>query len=92
MLGVVFMDEMKKISKKALYEKIEYYAKEITSKRPTFDTVFRQYYDSMKIISDILYHIRENPWHPENDYAFEIFETIDEKLQELEKIRLQAVA
>lgn len=80
----------KNIQKKALYKKIEYYAREITKKRPTFDTEFRIYYDSLRIISDLLYNIRENPWHPENDYAYDIFETIDENLIELEKIRLKA--
>ena len=77
------------ISKKDCYKKIEYYSREITKKRPYFDTVFRNYYDSLVLISKILYHIEENPWHPDNDYAGEIFESIDECFSELEKIRLK---
>jgi hypothetical protein len=84
--------DVKKISKKALYKKIQFFAKEITDKRPSFETVFRQYYDSLKLISEILSLMNENPWHPENDNAFSIFWDINENLAELEKIRLQATA
>ena len=84
--------EVKKISKKALYKKIQFFTKEITNKRPSFDTVFRQYYDSLKLINEILSLMDENPWHPENDNAFDIFWDISEKLEELEKIRLQSTA
>jgi len=79
-----------KISKKQAYKKVEFYAREITKKRPTFDTVFRNYYDSLQKISRILYHIEENPWHPENDYSEEIFETINELFDELETIKVKA--
>lgn len=85
------MDEIKKISKKEAYKKIEYYSKEITAKKPSFDTVFRIYYDSLKIISQILYNISENPWHPENDYAFDIFEAIDENFKKLEELKKRSL-
>jgi len=82
--------EVKKISKKALYKKLQFLSKEITNKRPNHQTVFRQYYDSLKLISEILSLINENPWHPENDNAFAIFWDISENLEELENIRLRA--
>ena len=84
------MSEVKKITKKEAYEKVRYYSTEITKIKPTWDTVFRIYYDSLKLISEILYHINENPWHPENDYAYDIFLSIDEKFEELEKLRLKS--
>jgi hypothetical protein len=77
-----------KISKKDCYRKLEYYSKEITKRKPSFDTVFRIYYDSLFLVSKILYNIEENPWHPENDYSEEIFETINEYFEELEKLKL----
>ena len=54
-----------KISKKEAYKKVQFYAKEITKQKPSFDTVFRIYYDSLQLIEKILYSIEENPWHPD---------------------------
>lgn len=92
MLGEVFiMETIKKISKAEAYKKIEFYSREITKKKPTWDTVFRIYYDSLKIISEILYNIQENPWHPENYYSGDIFLNMNEKFEELEQLRLKAI-
>lgn len=85
------MSEVKKISKKEAYKKVRFYSTEITKTKPTWDTVFRIYYDSLKIISEILYHIDENPWHPENDYAYDIFMSIDERFEKLEELRLKSL-
>ena len=79
------------MTKKEIYSKVEYYSREITNKKPSFDTVFRVYYDSLKVISKILYHVSENPWHPENDYKEEIFEALDECFSDLEMLRLKSV-
>ena len=79
-----------KISKKGAYKKVEFYAREITKKQPYFNTVFRIYYDSLQKISKILHHIEENPWHPENDYAEEIFESMQELFDELEELNKKA--
>jgi len=77
-------------TKKECYKKIEFYSKEITNKKPTFDTVFRIYYDSLQLINRALYHISENPWHPENDYRDDIFESLKEIFEKLEEIRVKA--
>ena len=93
MLWCVFiMSEVKKISKKEAYKKVRFYSTEITKIKPNWDTVFRIYYDSLKLVSEILYHIEENPWHPENDYAYDIFLSIDEKLEKLEELRLKSLS
>lgn len=81
---------MAKISKKKAYQKIEYYSREITRRKPTWDTTFRIYYDSLKIIGEIMYNISENPWHPDNDYSHDIFLNMNEKFEELEKLRLKS--
>jgi len=80
----------KQLSKKEVYKKLEFYSKEITHKKPTWDTVFRIYYDSLKVVSEILYHVSENPWHPENDYSQDIFECINERLEKLEELRIKS--
>jgi hypothetical protein len=85
------MSKVKKISKAEAYKKVRFYSAEITKIKPSWDTVFRIYYDSLKLISEILYHIDENPWHPENDYAYDIFMSIDEKLEKLEELRLKSL-
>ena len=85
------MSEFKKISKKEAYKKVRFYSTEITKTKPNWDTVFRIYYDSLKLISEILYHIDENPWHPENDYAYDIFISIDERFEKLEELRLKSL-
>lgn len=80
----------KKLSKKEVYKKLEFYSKGITNKKPNLDTVFRIYYDSLKLISEILYHVSENPWHPENDYSEDIFECINERLEKLEELKIKS--
>lgn len=79
-----------KISRKEAYQKIEFYAREITLKKPSWETVFRIYYDALRIISEILHNIAENPWHPENDYSSDIFQSMLEKFDKLEELRLMA--
>jgi len=80
-------------TKKECYKKIEFYSKEITDKKPNVDTllsIFRVYYDALKLISRALYHVSENPWHPENDYRDDIFESLTEIFDKLEEIRVKA--
>lgn len=78
------------MTKKKILKKIEFYTKEITKKKPWFDTVFRIYYDSLVIINKILYHVHENPWHPDNDYREDIFMSIKDLFEELEEIRIKS--
>lgn len=85
------MENVKKISKSEAYKKIRFYSEEITKVRPTWDTVFRIYYDSLSIISKILYHIEENPWHPQNDHSLDIFCSISELFEKLEELRLKSL-
>lgn len=73
------------LTKKDAYKKIYFYTSEITKKKPTFDTVFRVYYDSLCLIKKAMYHIEENPWHPNNDHSDEIFESLNECFNDLDK-------
>lgn len=79
-----------KTTKKEIYLKVEYYSREITDIKPSFHTIFRIYYDSLKLISKVLYHVSENPWHPNNDHSYDIFQSINECFEQLEIIRLKS--
>jgi len=87
----IYMAENKNITKKEVYQKLRFYSTEITKVKPSFDTVFRIYYDSLKLISEIMYHVDENPWHPDNDYSSEIFLSISERFDKLEELRIKSI-
>lgn len=72
---------------KKILKRLEDYTKEIIYPKPSFDTVFRKYYDTLIQVNNILYALRENPIHPENDYADQILMDIDDAFEELERIK-----